>query len=97
MTIANSDARGILRVTGCRCPERHTSGPVDGDQRYGWNRHVGVGRVTVAQIGEPIRRYTVIPLDEPVSPTKEPATPPPPNKVPSPTSPVTKPESQPVP
>jgi hypothetical protein len=32
----------------------------------------------VGQIGEPVRRYTVIPLDEPVSPTNEPIMPPPP-------------------
>jgi len=29
----------------------------------------------MGQIGEPTRRYTVIPLDEPVSPTNEPVTP----------------------
>jgi hypothetical protein len=48
----------------------------------------------VGQIGDPIRQYTVIPLEDPVSPTKEPATSPPPNKAPSPTIPVTKPEPQ---
>jgi hypothetical protein len=32
----------------------------------------------VGQIGEPVRRYTVIPLEEPVSPTHEPVVPPPP-------------------
>jgi len=50
-------------------------------------------RSVVAQIGEPVRRYTVIPLEEPVSPTHEPATPPPtsPDK-----APVTKPEPEPV-
>jgi hypothetical protein len=46
----------------------------------------------MGQIGEPVRRYTVIPLEEPVSPTNEPVTPPPPNKTPSPTQPVPKPE-----
>ncbi len=34
----------------------------------------------MGQIGQPVRRYTVVPLEEPVSPTAEPATPPPPNK-----------------
>jgi len=50
----------------------------------------------VAQIGQPARRYTVIPLEEPVSPTPEPVTPPPPNKSPDIAAPVTKPEPQPV-
>jgi hypothetical protein len=54
------------------------------------------GVPAVGQIGQPVRRYTVIPLEEPVSPTNEPVTPPPP-KAPSPTPPVTKPEPQPVP
>jgi hypothetical protein len=31
----------------------------------------------MAQIGQPIRRYTVIPLEETVSPTHEPVNPPP--------------------
>ena len=47
----------------------------------------------MAQIGEPVRRYTVIPLTEPVSPTREPVTPPP-EKLP--THPVTEPELEPV-
>jgi hypothetical protein len=47
----------------------------------------------MAQIGEPIRRYTVIPLEEPVPPTTEPVKPPP--KVPEKT-PVTNPEAEPV-
>jgi len=51
------------------------------------------GRSAVAQIGEPIKRYTVIPLEEPVSPTREPVRPPP--KSPERT-PVTKPEPEPV-
>jgi hypothetical protein len=42
----------------------------------------------MGQIGEPTRRYTVIPLEEPVSPTNEPVTPPPPNKAPNPTHPL---------
>jgi hypothetical protein len=50
----------------------------------------------MGQIGQPVRRYTVIPLDEPVSPTAEPATPPPPNKAPNNPAPVTKPEPQPA-
>jgi hypothetical protein len=48
----------------------------------------------VAQIGQPLRRYTVIPLDEPVPPTHEPVTPPPPEK--SPSTPATKPQPEPV-
>jgi hypothetical protein len=47
----------------------------------------------MAQIGEPIRRYTVIPLEEPVSPTREPVTPPP--KMPE-KAPATNPEPEPV-
>jgi hypothetical protein len=35
------------------------------------------------QIGQPTRRYTVIPLEEPVAPTTEPVKPPPPSKAPS--------------
>jgi hypothetical protein len=50
----------------------------------------------VAQIGQPVRRYTLIPLEEPVSPTPEPVTPPPPSKSLNRTPPVTKPEPQPV-
>jgi hypothetical protein len=50
----------------------------------------------VAQIGQPVRRYTIIPLEEPVSPTPEPFTPPPPSKSPNSTPPVIKPEPQPV-
>ncbi len=49
----------------------------------------------VAQIGQPVRRYTLIPLEEPVSPTPEPVTPPPPSKSPNRTPPVIKPEPQP--
>jgi hypothetical protein len=47
----------------------------------------------MAQIGEPIKRYTVVPLDEPVPPTREPVKPPP--KVPE-KAPVTNPEPEPV-
>jgi hypothetical protein len=50
----------------------------------------------VGQIGEPIRRYTVIPLEEPVSPTPERITPPPPSKSPEKAPPVTEPEPEPV-
>jgi hypothetical protein len=50
----------------------------------------------MAQIGQPIRRYTVIPLEEPVSPTAEPVSPPPPRKAPEKIPPVTNPEPQPV-
>ena len=49
-----------------------------------------------AQIGQPVRRYTVIPLEESVTPTAEPVMPPPPNKVPNDPVPVTKPEPQPA-
>ena len=43
----------------------------------------------MAQIGEPVRRYTVIPLEEPVSPTREPVTRPPPSKSPEKAPPIT--------
>jgi hypothetical protein len=35
----------------------------------------------VARIGEPVKRYTVIPLEEPVSPTHEPVSPLTPSKL----------------
>jgi hypothetical protein len=50
----------------------------------------------VAQIGQPIRRYTVIPLEEPVAPTAESVMPPPPNKAPNDPAPVPKPEPKPA-
>ncbi len=50
----------------------------------------------MGQIGQPIRRYTVVPLEEPVSPTAEPVMPPPPNNAPASPAPLTKPEPQPV-
>ncbi len=50
----------------------------------------------MAQIGQPVRRYTVIPLKEPVSPTHEPVTRPPPEKSPTPTAPVPNPQPEPV-
>ena len=50
----------------------------------------------MGQIGQPVRRYTVIPLEVPVSPTAEPVMPPPPNKAPASPPPVTKPEPQPA-
>jgi hypothetical protein len=49
----------------------------------------------MGQIGQPVRRYTVIPLEEPVTPTAEPLMPPP-NKVPNDPVPITKPEPQPA-
>jgi hypothetical protein len=49
----------------------------------------------VGQIGEPVRRYTVVPLEEPVSPTHEPVAPPPPEKSPITAPPVRKPEPEP--
>ena len=48
----------------------------------------------MAQIGQPVRRYTVIPLEEPVSPTAEPLIPPPPSRAPNNPSPVTKPKPE---
>jgi hypothetical protein len=54
------------------------------------------GGQLMGQIGQPVRRYTVIPLEEPVSPTAEPVMPPPPNKAPNSPPPVTKPEPQPA-
>jgi hypothetical protein len=45
----------------------------------------------MAQIGNPIRRYTVVPLQEPVSPTPERVAPPPPTKAPVRPNPLTKP------
>jgi hypothetical protein len=50
----------------------------------------------MAQIGQPVRRYTVVPLVEPVGPTNEPVLPPPPAKVPGTPAPVIKPEPQPA-
>jgi hypothetical protein len=54
------------------------------------------GRSAVGQIGEPVRRYTVIPLEEPVSPTHEPIVPPPLEKSPITVPPVRNPEPEPV-
>jgi len=51
-------------------------------------------RKAMGQIGEPIRRYTVIPLEEPVAPTPERVSPPPPSRSPQPASPITSPEPQ---
>ena len=50
----------------------------------------------MAQIGQPVRRYTVIPLDEPVEPTNEPVLPPAPSKAPAKPAPGIEPEPQPV-
>jgi hypothetical protein len=50
----------------------------------------------MAQIGQPVRRYTVVPLDEPVGPTNEPVLPPPPSKAPANPAPAVKPEPQPA-
>jgi hypothetical protein len=50
----------------------------------------------VARIGDPVRKYTVIPLKESVLPTAEPMRPPPPNRAPTNPAPVTKPELEPV-
>jgi hypothetical protein len=48
----------------------------------------------MGQIGEPVRRYTVIPLQEPVVPTPERVAPPRPSKSPNPAPPMTSPEPQ---
>ena len=60
--------------------------------------HAGdLGRKTaMAQIGQPTRGYTIIPLQEPVSPTPERIAPPPPIKSPEETPPVKNPKSEPV-
>jgi hypothetical protein len=50
----------------------------------------------MGQIGQPIKRYTIVPLDEPVAPTAEPVTSPPPNKAPNNPAPVTRPEPLPA-
>ncbi len=50
----------------------------------------------MGQVGESVRRYTVIPLEEPVSPTHEPVMPPPPSKSSEKAPPVTEPEPEPV-
>ncbi len=56
-----------------------------------------LGRKTaMAQIGQPLRRYTIIPLQEPVSPTPERIVPPPPIKSPAETLPVKNPKPEPV-
>jgi hypothetical protein len=46
----------------------------------------------MGQIGEPLRRYTIIPLQEPVAPTPERVAPPPPNRSPDTAPPITTPE-----
>jgi len=50
----------------------------------------------MAQIGQPVKRYTVVPLDEPVEPTNEPVLPPPPSKAPANPAPAIKPEPEPA-
>jgi hypothetical protein len=50
----------------------------------------------MGHIGEPVRRYTLVPINEPVSPTAEPVLPPPPSKAPGNPAPVTKPEPEPA-
>jgi hypothetical protein len=50
----------------------------------------------MGRIGTPVRCYTVVPLEEPVSPIAEPVTPPPPTKAPDNPAPVTRPEPQPA-
>jgi hypothetical protein len=50
----------------------------------------------MGQIGQPIRRYTVIPLEEPIAPTAEPVRPSHPNKAPNNPAPATRPEPQPA-
>ena len=50
----------------------------------------------MAQIGQPIRRYIVVPLNEPVAPTNEPVLPPPSRNVPRHPVPIIKPEPEPA-
>jgi hypothetical protein len=49
----------------------------------------------MGQIGRPMGRYTIIPLEEPVAPTAEPVTPAP-YKAPNDPVPVNRPEPQPA-
>jgi len=70
---------------------------LDPFDRVGFSLHgVGVGEEAMGQIGEPLRRYTIIPLEEPVSPTREPIAPLPPRKSPDKAPPVTRPEPEPA-
>jgi hypothetical protein len=48
----------------------------------------------MGQVGEPLRPYTVIPLEEPVAPTPERVSPPPPDRSPEPATPVIQPEPE---
>ena len=50
----------------------------------------------MAQIGKLVRRYTVVPLDEPIEPINQPPLPSPPNKTPANPIPVTKTEPTPA-
>src|SRR6266567_3719270 len=62
--------------------------------RVARSRRPATWEPAMAQIGQPIRRHTVIPLQEPVSPTPERIAPPPPIKSPEETPPVINPPSQ---
>jgi len=50
----------------------------------------------MAQIGQPVRRYTLVPMNEPVAPTNEPVLPPPSRSVPNHPTPLIKPEPEPA-
>ncbi len=60
------------------------------------SRAGAVRRNAMGQVGQPVRRYIVIPLQEPVSPTAEPVMPRPPSKSHSEAPPVTTPEPEPA-
>jgi hypothetical protein len=51
----------------------------------------------MAQIGRPVRRYTVVPLNEPVSPTNEPVLAQPPKNVPNHPAALIRPKPEPEP
>jgi hypothetical protein len=49
----------------------------------------------MGQTGQPVKRYTLVPLEDPVLPPAKPTSPPPPNKAPNSPPAVTKPELEP--
>ncbi len=49
----------------------------------------------MGQPGQPVRRYTLVPLEDPVLSPAKPTSPPPPNKAPNSPPAVTKPELEP--
>ena len=97
MRLADEEFLGSRRVSDWFPPRCiFGAGAALTNVRDRWNAGHHQGRPAMGQIGEPIRRYTVIPLEEPVSPTPELVTPPPPSKAPNSAPPVTKPEPEPV-